>query len=69
MSFAIVGAVYPNNGECQTLRSFEIRDLSFLPENPGVRGNGGDSGTLDPEFEEDIHAFELVADLYEDLAA
>lgn len=31
------------------------------------RGNGGDPGTLDPALAEDVHAFEVLADLYEGL--
>ena len=32
-----------------------------------VRGNGGDPGTLDPVLAEDIHAFNVLLDLYEGL--
>ncbi|MEO1203580.1 MAG: ABC transporter substrate-binding protein, partial [Pseudomonadota bacterium] len=31
------------------------------------RGNGGDPGTLNPSLAEDVHAFEVLADLYEGL--
>lgn len=34
-----------------------------------VRGNGGEPGTLDPGIAEDIHAFNIIADLYEGLVA
>ena len=34
-----------------------------------VRGNGGEPGTLDPGLAEDIHAFNIIADLYEGLVA
>ncbi len=32
-----------------------------------VRGNGGDPGSLDPALAEDVHAFNVLADLYEGL--
>ncbi len=32
-----------------------------------VRGNGGDPGSLDPALAEDIHAFNVLGDLYEGL--
>ena len=32
-----------------------------------VRGNGGEPGTLDPARADDIHAFNILADLYEGL--
>ena len=34
-----------------------------------VRGNGGEPGSLDPALAEDIHAFNVLADLYEGLVA
>ena len=34
-----------------------------------VRGNGGDPGSLDPALAEDIHAFNILTDLYEGLVA
>ena len=34
-----------------------------------IRGNGGEPGTLDPGLAEDIHAFNIIADLYEGLVA
>lgn len=41
------------------------------PENTDhrvlVRGNGGDPGTLDPVLAEDIHAFNVLLDMYEGL--
>lgn len=33
------------------------------------RGNGGDPGSLDPALAEDIHAFNILTDLYEGLVA
>ena len=33
------------------------------------RGNGGDPGSLDPALSEDIHAFNILTDLYEGLVA
>lgn len=33
------------------------------------RGNGGDPGSLDPALAEDLHAFNVLADLYEGLLA
>ncbi len=33
------------------------------------RGNGGDPGSLDPALAEDIHAFNVLADLYEGLVS
>lgn len=33
------------------------------------RGNGGDPGTLDPALAEDVHAFNVLIDLYEGLVA
>ena len=33
------------------------------------RGNGGEPGTLDPSLAEDVHAFNVLADLYEGLMA
>jgi oligopeptide transport system substrate-binding protein len=33
------------------------------------RGNGGDPGTLDPALAEDVHAFNVLLDLYEGLVA
>lgn len=32
-----------------------------------VRGNGGEPGSLDPALAEDVHAFNILADLYEGL--
>ena len=32
-----------------------------------VRGNGGEPGTLDPILAEDIHAFNVLLDMYEGL--
>ena len=32
-----------------------------------VRGNGGDPGSLDPALAEDVHAFNILVDLYEGL--
>lgn len=37
------------------------------PENVLRRGNGGDPGSLDPALAEDIHAFNVLIDLYEGL--
>lgn len=34
-----------------------------------VRGNGGEPGSLDPALAEDIHAFNILADLYEGLVS
>lgn len=34
-----------------------------------VRGNGGEPGSLDPALAEDIHAFNVLTDLYEGLVA
>jgi len=34
-----------------------------------VRGNGGEPGSLEPALAEDIHAFNILADLYEGLVA
>ena len=34
-----------------------------------VRGNGGEPGTLDPVLADDIHAFNVLGDLYEGLVA
>ncbi|MGQ0430762.1 MAG: peptide ABC transporter substrate-binding protein [Gammaproteobacteria bacterium] len=44
------------------------------PDPAGVgatlkRGNGGDPGSLDPALAEDLHAFNVLADLYEGLLA
>lgn len=34
-----------------------------------VRGNGGDPGSLDPALAEDVHAFNILTDLYEGLVS
>ena len=34
-----------------------------------VRGNGGEPGSLDPALAEDVHAFNILTDLYEGLVA
>lgn len=41
------------------------------PGKPSViyRGNGGEPGSLDPALAEDVHAFNILADLYEGLVA
>lgn len=39
------------------------------PARTLVRGNGGDPGTLDPHLADDIHAFNVLVDLYEGLVA
>lgn len=45
-------------------------DEPAVPGSPGAtlrRGNGGDPGSLDPALAEDLHAFNVLADLYEGL--
>lgn len=42
-------------------------DAAFTPPAILVRGNGGEPGTLDPALAEDVHAFNVLADLYEGL--
>ncbi|MGB5491801.1 MAG: ABC transporter substrate-binding protein, partial [Woeseiaceae bacterium] len=45
---------------------------SVSPSQPGTviyRGNGGEPGSLDPALAEDIHAFNILTDLYEGLVA
>ena len=38
-------------------------------DRPLRRGNGGDPGTLDPALAQDVHAFNVLSDLYEGLVA
>jgi ABC-type oligopeptide transport system substrate-binding subunit len=47
-------------------------EVSTLPASTGAeevlkRGNGGDPGSLDPALAEDVHAFNVLLDLYEGL--
>lgn len=43
------------------------RDQTHVVESIVYRGNGGEPGTLDPATADDIHAFNILADLYEGL--
>ncbi len=44
---------------------------SSISESTAIvyRGNGGDPGSLDPALAEDVHAFNILTDLYEGLVA
>lgn len=45
------------------------REQTQVVESVVHRGNGGEPGTLDPAIADDIHAFNILADLYEGLVA
>ena len=46
-------------------------DSSSISDSTSIiyRGNGGDPGSLDPALAEDVHAFNILTDLYEGLVA
>ena len=44
-------------------------DTGLIDTTVIYRGNGGEPGSLDPAVAEDIHAFNILTDLYEGLVA
>lgn len=54
---------------CEREAGFDSRDASDDSITVLRRGNGGDPQTLDPAKAEDVHAFNVLADLYEGLVA
>jgi oligopeptide transport system substrate-binding protein len=59
-------AVCGSMGACD--RSATEADLT-VQNRSLIRGNGADPGTLDPALAEDIHAFNILVDMYEGLVA
>ena len=52
---------------CEREANVDSRDASDASTTVLRRGNGGDPQTLDPAGAEDVHAFNVLADLYEGL--
>lgn len=52
---------------CEAQRDAAPASADQLPPQTLHRGNGGDPGSLDPALAEDIHAFNVLADIYEGL--
>ncbi|MGB5337068.1 MAG: peptide ABC transporter substrate-binding protein [Woeseiaceae bacterium] len=64
LSCLVAAALFTTGCEKQT--------ETTTPLDPGTviyRGNGGEPGSLDPALAEDIHAFNILTDIYEGLVA
>jgi len=67
--FALLAVLAAVLFACEREAGFGSRDASDETTTVLRRGNGGDPQTLDPARAEDVHAFNVLADLYEGLVA